>query len=65
MSGARRSLVAWRGELGAVIGQHGVDGVGNGIDQPIKELFGNGTGGPFVQFDEGKLAGSVDGNEHV
>ena len=51
----RRRLVAWRGELSAVIGENGMDFVGNSVDQMAQEVTGNPPGGPFMQFDKGKF----------
>jgi hypothetical protein len=60
-----RASGAGRGELDAVVGEHGVDLVGDGRDQAEQEIPGNGGGGLLVQFDEGELRGAVDGDEHV
>lgn len=56
---------AGRGELDAVVGEHGVDLVGDGCDQPQQEVSRDGGGGLLVQFDEGELRSAVDGDEHV
>ena len=53
------------GELDAVVGQHGVDPVGDGLDQGLEEARRRAAGGFLMQFDEGELRGSVDGHEKV
>ncbi len=53
----------WRGELDAIVGQNGVDFVGNGGDQMAEELGSAGTSCPLVQFSKGKLGGAV--NRHA
>jgi hypothetical protein len=53
------------GELDAVVGQHGVDGIGNGGDQIAQELRRGHFAGLLVQFGIGKLRRPVDGHEKV
>ena len=60
-----RATGAGRGELDAVVGEHGVDLVRDGRDQPEQELLGDGGGGLLVQFDESELRCAIDGDEHV
>src|SRR4051794_37756421 len=55
-------LLAW-GELHAVVGQHGMDTVGDGLDQVAQEVGGLHLSGASDQADEGELAGAVDGHE--
>ena len=62
---ARPSPGAGGGELDAVVGEHGVDLVGDGRDQAQQELSRDGGGGLLVQLDEGELGGAVDGDEQV
>jgi hypothetical protein len=65
IKGHGRSTGTGRGELNAVVGEHGVDLVGDGRDQPQQEVSRDGGCGLLVQLDEGELRGSVDGDEHV
>ena len=65
-----RRLILWLGrrvvdELGAVIRQHGVDGVGHRGNEGVQEIGGDAAGSPGVQLGEGELGGAVDGNEEV
>ena len=53
------------GELYAVVGERGVDGVGNGCDEVTQELSGGHFPGFCDQLSEGELRGSVDGHEEV
>lgn len=63
--GDYRAGVAGGGEVGAVIGQHGVDPIGNGCDEIAEEIAGDMLRGLFVQFDEGELRCSVYGDRQV
>jgi len=57
----RRPGVAGRlGEVGAVVGEHGVDLVGNRGSKGPEEVAGNPAGGLLVQLGEGELGGPVD-----
>jgi hypothetical protein len=53
------------GELGSVVGEHGVDAVRNGLD----ERLGEGSSGPhirlFDKLDHDELRRSIDGHEQV
>ena len=49
----------------AVVGQHGVNCVGHGLDEGAQEISGDASRGLFVQFHEGKLGDPVDGNQQV
>ena len=51
--------------MGAVVGQHGVDGVGHSLDEGAEEVACDALRGFLVQFDEGELGGSVDGDQQV
>ena len=53
------------GKVRAVVGEHGVDPVGNGCGERSEEVGRNTARGLLVQFDEGELRCSVDGNEEV
>ena len=65
MSGAADSLGAWRREVGAVVGEHGVYLIGHGVDQVAQELGCNAPCGLLVELGKGELADAVDGHEHV
>jgi hypothetical protein len=51
------------GELDAVVGQHGMDGIRHGGDEIAQELSGDHLACLAVQLDEGGLAGPVDRHE--
>jgi hypothetical protein len=51
--------VAGRGEVDAVVGEHGVDPIWHRLQQSAQEVGGDAGGGTLVQLGEGKLAGSV------
>jgi hypothetical protein len=53
------------GELGAVVGQHGVDAVGHGVHEGVQEVGRDPARGLLVQPGEGELARAVDGHEQV
>ena len=60
----RRPSIATRlGEVRAVIGEHGVDPVGNRRGESPEEVAGDAAHGLLVQLHKGALRGSVDGNE--
>ena len=54
-----------RRELHAIVGQHGVDAVRDGLDQLAQELGRLRLAGATDQADEGELAGAVDGHEET
>jgi hypothetical protein len=56
---------AARGELDAVVGQHGVDAVGHGLDQVAQEPGGLHLPCAVHEADEGELARAVDGHEQT
>ena len=60
-----RAARAWRRELDAVVGQHGVDPVGHGFEEMAEKVSRDARGRFFVQLDEGKLRRAVDGDEQV
>src|SRR5208282_6768620 len=60
-----RARVAWRGEVGSVVGEDSMDLVGNGGDQAAQEVSGGPAGDLFVQFDEGELRRPIDGDNEV
>ena len=51
------------GELDAIVGQHGVDGIRHSCDQVPQELGSDHFTCLAMEFDEGELAGAVDGYE--
>lgn len=60
-----RSAATRCGELDAVVGEHRVDFVGDSGDQAQQEVFGGRCRRRLMQFDEGELRRSIDGDEHV
>jgi hypothetical protein len=60
-----RARIAWRGEVGSVVGEDGVDLVRNGGDQAAQEIRGGPARHLFVQFDEGELRGPVDCHNEI
>ena len=50
-------------ELDAVIGEHGVDAIWNGLEQCLEECGGGLHIGLFHEFNDGELRGAVDGYE--
>jgi hypothetical protein len=54
-------VVKW----GSIVGEDGVDLVGNGVDQPTQEVTRGLASHFLMQFDEGELRGSVDCNEPI
>jgi hypothetical protein len=60
-----RGDVAGRGEVLAVVGEHGVHAVRRGLKQGTQEVGGDARGGALVQLGKGELRGAVDGNEKV
>jgi len=61
----RRAASARRREVDAVVGQHGVDLVGDHFIQPPEEVASRPLLGFSMKLDERELAGPVDGDEHV
>ena len=61
-SGAR---IAWRGEVGSVVGEDGMDLIRDGGDQAAQEVPRGATRHLLVDLDEGELRRSVDGNDEV
>ena len=49
----------------AIVGEHDVEGVGNGRDEVTQELGGGHFPGFLDQLSEGELRGPVDGHEEV
>lgn len=62
----RRPAVAGGiGEVRAIVGEHGVDPVGDCGRESPEEVAGDPACGLLVQLSEGELRGSVDGHEEV
>ena len=61
----RPAVPARLGEVRAVVGEHGVDLVGNGGDEVTKEVARDAPRCLLVQLDEGELGRAVDGHEEV
>ena len=53
------------GEVDAVISEHGVDAIWNGLDESFEEGGGSSHVGLFNQIHNNKLRGPVDRNEQV
>src|ERR1700678_380968 len=60
-----RARIAWRGEVGSVVGEDGMDLVGDGGDQAAQEVSGSLARHLLVHLDEGELRRSVDGDDEV
>jgi hypothetical protein len=63
--GGCRARIAWRGEVGSVVGEDRVDLVGDGGDQAAQEVSGGPARDLFVQFDQGELRGPIDCNDEI
>ena len=63
--GGCRARIAWRGEVGSVVGEDRVDLVGDGGDEAAQEVSGGPARDLFVQFDEGELRGPIDCNDEI
>ena len=50
-----RTRIAWRGEVGSVVGEDGVDLVGDGGDQAAQEVPRGAARHLLMQLDEGEL----------
>ena len=61
----RRSRCSGRGEVRAVVGEHGVDRVGHGFDQGAEKVSGHASCRFLVRLDEGELGDPIDGNQEV
>lgn len=60
-----RTAIAGRGEVHSVVGEHGVDLVGRGLDKRVQEVGRKSLGGLLMHLDEGELRCPVDGDEEV
>ena len=63
--GSCRARVAWRREVGSVVGEDRVDFIGDGGDQATQEISGGPPRDLLVQFDEGELRRSIDCDDEV
>ena len=61
----RPAIAAGLGEVGAVVGEHGVDPVGHRRSEGAQEVAGDPARGFLVQLDEGELRSPIDGDEEV
>ena len=61
--GCGRTRVAGRGEMGTVVGQHGMDLVGHGRHEGAPEVGRDPAGGFLMPLSEGELGRAVDGDE--
>ena len=59
------SVLGQVGELDAIVGQYGVDAIGNGCHQCFKKGGGSLHVGMFDQLNEGELRSAVDGHEEI
>src|SRR6266567_388728 len=59
------AIAARLGEVRAIVGQDGVDFVGNGFDKGSEEVCGDPPRRLLVQLGEGELRGPVDGYEEI
>ena len=53
------------GEVGSVVGEDGVDPIGDGFDQAAQEVRGRAARHLLMQFDEGELRGPIDRDEEM
>ena len=60
-----RTRVAWRGEVGSIVGEDGVDLIRDGGDQPAQEVPRRAARYLLMQFDESELRGSIDCDKQV
>ena len=51
--------------MGAVIGQHGVDGIRHGVDEGAQEVCGDASCGFLVQFDVDELGDAIDCHQQI
>ena len=63
MSGAAELRIAWRRKVGSVVGEDGMDLVGDGGDQAAQQVPRGAARHLLVHLDEGELRGSVDGDD--
>jgi hypothetical protein len=61
----RRARIAWRGEVGSVVGEDDMDLVGDGGGQAAQEVPRGAPRHLLVHRDEGELRRSVDGEDEV
>ena len=53
------------GELDSVIGEHGMDAIGDLFDKGLKEGCDGPHVGPFHQLDHDELRGTIDGHDEI
>lgn len=59
------AIASWVGEVGAVIGQHGMDFVWHSHSQIAQEVPGNAPGCLLNQLDKGKFGRPINGYEKI
>jgi len=65
LCGCCGTAIAGRGEVHAVVGEHGVDFIGHGLDQRLEEVGCYPLRGLFMHLDKGELGGAVDGDQEI
>ena len=60
-----RTRIAWRGEVGSIVGEDSVDLIRDGGDQPAQEVPGRAARHLLMQLDESELRGSIDCDKPV
>ena len=65
LTSGRPTVTFGVGEVGAIVGEHRVDCLGNGIDRTAEEVASIPSDDPFMQLGEGELAGAIDSHVHV
>ena len=61
--GHSRARIAWRGEVGSVVGEDGMDLIRDSGDQAAQEVPSGAARQLLMQLDEGELRRSVDGDK--
>ena len=61
--GLCRTRIAWRREVGSVVGEDRADLVGDGGDQATQEVPGGPARDLLMEFNEGELRGPIDRDE--
>ena len=61
----RPAIASGLREVRAVVGEHGMDPVGDGCGEGAQEVAGDTARGLLLQLGEGELRGPVDGNKEM
>lgn len=64
-SGGSSPVLGQIGKLDAVVGQDGVDAIGDGGDQSFQKGSGGPHIGTFDQLHKGELGSTIDGHEEI